>query len=137
MSESDDGDDDDDRTPYEIMGEEAVRRLAEDFYAHMAQHEKPLAALHEQEADGSIKAEMRERFFWFLSGWLGGPPLFAERVGHPMLRRRHGGVEIDAAMKDAWLRCMFAALDNTEMPETLRQFLRERFEHVATFLVNR
>jgi hemoglobin len=127
---------DDDRTPYEIIGESSVRKIADRFYDHMEAGEEALAALHERDEDGAIKPHVRERFFWFLSGWLGGPPLFMDRVGHPRLRMRHGRVAIDESMKDAWLRAMFAALDEVEMPDTLRTFLRERFEYVATFLIN-
>lgn len=128
---------DDDRTPYEILGEESVRKLAESFYAIMARDEPALARLHELEPDGTIVPEMRERFFWFLSGWLGGPPIYMERIGHPRLRMRHAHVPIDEAMRDAWMRAMNGALDGIDMPETLREFLKGRFEHVATFLINR
>jgi hemoglobin len=128
--------DDDDRTPYEIIGESEVRALAERFYDHMEQDEPALAALHKRDEAGKLLPEVRERFFWFLSGWLGGPPIYMTQVGHPRLRMRHGRVPVDEGMRDAWLRCMFAALDETEMPQTMRDFLRGRFEHVATFLIN-
>ena len=31
----------------------------------------------------------RDKLFWFLCGWLGGPNHYIERFGHPMLRARH------------------------------------------------
>ena len=54
---------------------------------------------------------VRERFGLFLIGWLGGPQDYIEQHGHPRLRMRHGRVPVDAAMRDAWLRCMYKALD--------------------------
>ena len=31
----------------------------------------------------------RDKLFWFLCGWLGGPQHYVERFGHPRLRARH------------------------------------------------
>ena len=74
-------------TRYEQLGGEAgVRRLVERFYAYM--DELPEAAdtraLHARNLKGSI-----EKLYLFLSGWLGGPNLYQQKYGHPMLRRRH------------------------------------------------
>ena len=128
--------DDDDRSPYEFIGEAGVRGLAERFYDHMDAHEPALAALHELE-NGRGAPKVRERFFWFLSGWLGGPQMYMERIGHPRLRMRHARVAIDQEMRDAWMHCMSAALNAIDMPPAVRDFLRTRFDEVATFLINR
>jgi hemoglobin len=71
-----------------------------------------------------------------LVGWLGGPQTYMEQHGHPRLRMRHARVPVTSAMRDAWLRCMRLALDEREMPDDLRTFLRERFAEVADFLKN-
>ena len=75
------------QTPYELLGgEAAVRRLVDLFYDHMDRDPAAadIRALHAQ----SLRAS-RDKLFLFLSGWLGGPNLYVERYGHPMLRRRH------------------------------------------------
>ncbi|HEY1097559.1 MAG TPA: group II truncated hemoglobin, partial [Myxococcota bacterium] len=86
---------------YEQLGGEAgVRALADRFYDEMDRRPEvaTLRAMHPPDL-----ASTRERFFWFLSGWLGGPPLFLERVCHPRLRMRHFAVAIDVEARDQWL----------------------------------
>ncbi len=43
-----------------------------------------LRAVHGTSLDNA-----RQRLFWFLCGWLGGPQHYTDRFGHPMLRARH------------------------------------------------
>jgi len=49
---------------------------------------------------------------------------------------RHMHVLVNTAMRDAWLRCMNAALDERESSAEVRAFLRQRFAEVADFLRN-
>jgi hemoglobin len=124
-------------TPYQDLGgREAVLKLVERFYDLMEQTEPALAAVHEIDAQGKISRRNRDRFGLFLLGWLGGPDDYVRANGHPRLRMRHGRVPVDGALRDAWLRCMFAAMDECEMPPGVRGFLRERFCEVADFLRN-
>lgn len=124
-------------TPYALLGHEAVLALAERFYAHMDQDEPALAALHPLDADGRVAAENRRRFALFLVGWLGGPQDYMAQHGHPRLRMRHRFVPVDTANRDAWLRCMAAAMDDLKIDGPLRQWLDGRFAEVADFLRNR
>ena len=43
---------------------------------------------------------------------------------------------VDGAMRDAWVRCMGAAMDACQVPAPTRAFLRQRFAEVAAFLRN-
>lgn len=123
--------------PYEeIGGRERVLALAERFYDLMEETEPALAALHQRDAAGKISRRSRDRFASFLVGWLGGPDDYVRENGHPRLRLRHGRVPIDVAMRDAWVRCMSAAMDACAIPERPRTFLRQRFAEVADFLRN-
>jgi hemoglobin len=79
----------------------------------------------------------REKLFLFLVGWTGGPPLYVERYGHPMLRARHLPFPIGQSEAEAWVWCMDQALDEHEMPDELREYLRERFRAVAGHMRNR
>jgi hemoglobin len=124
-------------SPYQAFGSrEAVLALAERFYDLMEQTEPGLAALHEIDAQGKISRRNRDRFALFLLGWLGGPDDYVQQHGHPRLRMRHGRVPVDTAQRDAWLRCMFTALDESTLPAEARAFLRQRFAEVADFLRN-
>jgi hemoglobin len=120
----------------QIGGRDAVVQLAERFYDIMDQREPRLAALHRLDAHGKVSRESRDRFAMFLVGWLGGPQDYVAAHGHPRLRMRHGMVRVDVEMRDAWLRCMDAALTDCAVPEGVAGFLRQRFADVADFLRN-
>ena len=123
--------------PYrELGGREVVLRLVERFYDIMERAEPALAALHEQDDAGRISRRNRDRFGLFLLGWLGGPDDYVQQNGHPRLRMRHANVLVDIAMRDAWLRCMAAAMDEQGLPAPLQKFLRQRFAEVADFMRN-
>jgi len=52
--------------------------------------------MHAEDLSGS-----RQKLFDFLSGWMGGPQLYVEKHGHPMLRRRHLHFSIFLLLKTA------------------------------------
>ncbi|WP_437498639.1 group II truncated hemoglobin [Sorangium sp. So ce1099] len=125
-------------TPFALLGgEPAVRRLVERFYDLMARDEPALARLHLCDESGQVSRESRDRFALFLIGWLGGPQDYIAAHGHPRLRMRHMRVPVDVAMRDAWLRCMRAAMTELGVPEPLYGFLDQRFGEVADFMRNR
>ena len=125
-------------TPYELLGgEAAVRNLAERFYDAMDRDEPALARLHPLDEHGRVSRESRDRFALFLIGWLGGPQDYIAAHGHPRLRMRHARVPVDVAMRDAWLRCMRAAMAELGVPPPLHAFLDQRFGEVADFMRNR
>ncbi len=123
--------------PYdEIGGREKVLALVERFYDLMDEREPALAALHELDAQGKVSRRNRDRFGSFLIGWLGGPDDYVRDHGHPRLRMRHARVPVDSAMRDAWVSCMRAAMDDCAVPAATRAFLSQRFAEVADFLRN-
>ena len=123
--------------PYELLGGSvAVNALVETFYEVMSEREPALARLHPCTPDGKVVRGSRERFGLFLIGWLGGPDDYVEQYGHPRLRMRHGRVAVDLAMRDAWLRCMQAAMDHHGIAGEVRDFLDARFAEVADFMRN-
>ncbi len=124
-------------TPFELVGgADRVRSLVERFYDVMAEREPALARLHVCTADGRVDRGSRDRFALFLIGWLGGPDDYVAQHGHPRLRMRHNRVSVDVAMRDAWLRCMQAALDAEHIAGDVRTFLDGRFAEVADFMRN-
>ncbi|MEX2584300.1 MAG: group II truncated hemoglobin [Gemmatimonadota bacterium] len=122
-------------TPYDLLGGDAgVRGIVERFYDLMetAPEAATIRALHAK----SLKAS-REKLQLFLTGWTGGPQLYAERYGHPRLRMRHLPFSIGARERDEWLWCMDAAIAGQEMPDDVRRFLRERVHSLADHMRNR
>jgi len=120
---------------FELLGgEEGIRRLVDRFYDVMDSTPEgaDIRALHPPDLSTS-----REKLFLFLVGWSGGPPLYVEKHGHPMLRARHLPFPIGAAEAEAWVWCMDQALDEHEMPDELRDYLKDRFRAIATHMRNR
>jgi hemoglobin len=120
--------------PYEALGGEvAVRKLVDRFYDLM--DTKPdaqgLRALHPPDL-----ASSRDKLFMFLSGWLGGPPLFVEKFGHPRLRARHLPFPIGESERDQWLMCMQESVNDLDVEPQWREFLMEKFTGLADFMRN-
>ena len=122
-------------TPFEILGgEPAVRALVDRFYALMDLEPQyaPIRALHPNTLDGS-----RDKLFWFLCGWLGGPNHYIERFGHPMLRARHLPFPIATGERDQWLDCMRRALEDCGTDPAFARRLMQSFEGTADWMRNR
>lgn len=90
-----------------------------------------LRGLHPATLDGS-----RDKTYWFLSGWCGGPDLYVERFGHPFLRARHLPFPIGIAERDQWLRCMAWAMADVGLEESLRERLMQAFFQTASWMMN-
>lgn len=120
-------------TPYDIMGEQQVRDLANTFYDIMETdpNAAELYAIHPKPMD-----IIREKFFEFLSGWTGGPDLFAQKYGHPRLRARHLPFTVNKLMRDQWMYCMDKALLQTVTDKNVRTHLRQAFARLATHMIN-
>ena len=79
----------------------------------------------------------RDKLFWFLCGWLGGPNRYIERFGHPRLRARHLPFPIATAERDQWLLCMAEAMADVGVPQPLFDRLLESFAGTADWMRNR
>lgn len=127
-------------TPFAWLGgEERVKALVERFYDLMDLEPgyQVLRAAH-----GSTLDNARERLFWFLCGWLGGPDYYVERFGHPRLKMRHmpqniGGAGIGIVERDQWLACMDQAMGETGVDAALRARLNTSFFQTADWMRNR
>jgi hemoglobin len=121
-------------TPFEWMGgEPVVRQLVDRFYDLMDLEPTfvELRASH-----GTTLDEARDKLFWFLCGWLGGPQHYQERFGHPRLRMRHMPFRIGIVERDQWLACMSRAMQETGVPADLRQRLESSFFQTADWMRN-
>ncbi|HEY8049159.1 MAG TPA: group II truncated hemoglobin [Ramlibacter sp.] len=121
-------------SPFEIIGgEDKVKALVERFYDLM-DLEPAYADL--RRAHGTDLARARQNLFWFLCGWLGGPPHYESRFGHPRLRARHLPFVIGTKERDQWLACMDQAMGEVGVDESLREKLRESFFQTADWMRN-
>lgn len=122
-------------TPYDRLGGEAgVRRLVARFYLLM--DTLPEAAACRAIHPPSLAAAER-KLFEYLSGWLGGPPLFTDKYGPPMLRRRHLHAPIAEAEIEGWLACFRRAWAETVADRSLDAPVLPRVEALARHMRNR
>lgn len=116
-----------------LGGEDGVRRLVDRFYELMDQlpQARAIRALHPGDLQSS-----RDKLFKFLSGWLGGPPLYIEQYGHPRLRARHLPFPIGEEERDAWLLCMAQALAEAGLDAPLSDHLFRALSQLADHMRN-
>lgn len=122
-------------TPYELLGgAEPLRQLVDRFYDVMdaAPEARELRDMH-----GADLGPMRDKLYEFLSGWLGGPPLYSQRTGSVCITRAHAPFPIDAVARDQWLWCMQRAMDDAAVPAPMREMVAKPLERMADFLRNR
>ncbi len=122
-------------TPYDLLGgEPRVRALVERFYDLM-DLEPGYTAL--RAAHGSDLTVARQKLYQFLSGWLGGPPLYVEQYGHPRLRMRHMPFSIGIQERDQWVACMDQARGEVGIEPQMRARLKASFMQTADWMRNR
>lgn len=113
-----------------IGGAPVLRRIVEAFYPKVQAHPL-LGPLFPED----IRPVM-EKQFMFLSQFFGGPPLYSEAYGHPMMRARHLPFPITRERADAWLDCMRRALEEVGLAPELRAVMLERLSGPAYHFVN-
>ena len=122
-------------TPYEQLGGEAmVRRLCARFYALM--DALPEAAATRATHPPSL-ARAEEKLFEYLTGWLGGPPLYTDKYGHPRLRMRHFVAPIGRAEIEGWLLCFHTAWDEIVPPSPLASAILEKIDALGWHMANK
>ncbi len=120
-------------TPYEILGQQGVKALAEAFYEAM--DELPQAAevraMHAENLD-SIKRMLTA----YLTGWMGGPPVYQAMKGTVCLTGPHEPYAIGPKERDLWLLCMDEALTRTNASEELKAMLSKPLFQIADTVRN-
>ncbi len=117
----------------EEKGIEHIRQLVETFYDIMDSDPKAqgLRAMHPADLTSA-----REKLFMFLTGWTGGPQLYIERYGHPMLRKRHLPFAVDESARDQWMYCIIKAMHQLGYDDELIKKLATQLYGVADFMRN-
>lgn len=116
-----------------IGGETKVRELVEEFY-HLMDTLEEARGIRAQHGEDLELA--KDKLFDFLSGWLGGPPLFIQKYGHPKLRARHLPFKIGLSERDQWITCMFKAIENVGIQEPSGTVMRSALFRLADHMRN-
>lgn len=123
-------------TLYEQIGGEAgLQQLIQVFY-DIVETDPAAEDLHRLHLRGNGVAHSRLEQFNFLSGFLGGPKLYAEKHGHANIKLMHEHVTITTSSKDLWLQAMDKAIDAVAIDSSIKQQLMLNFTAVADRLVN-
>ena len=121
------------KTPYEILGDQGIKDLANAFYEAM--EELPLAAdikaMHSDNLD-----HVKRMLAAYLTGWMGGPPVYLAVKGTVCLTEPHEPFRIGPKERDQWLACMDAALDKIKASDGLKKMLKEPLFRVAETVRN-
>jgi hemoglobin len=117
-------------TPYEAIGEEKLHRLVDAFYSRVSQH--PDLTPIFPKGFNEIARKQKQ----FLTQYLGGPHLYTNEHGHPMMRARHLPFEITPKRAKAWLACMTEAMDEVELTGPIRNEFYARLNLTAQHMIN-
>ncbi|MFJ7745733.1 globin [Peribacillus sp. NPDC097295] len=117
-------------TPYESIGEGQLHRLIDVFYSNVSQHPE-LQPIFPDDLSETVRKQKQ-----FMTQYLGGPSLYTEEHGHPMLRARHIPFEITPDRAKAWLSCMYHAMDEIGLEGEIREFFYHRLHLTAQHMIN-
>lgn len=90
---------------YAAMGQENIFLMLEDFYRELEK-----SSIREMFPKNVVAASKKSAAFFV--GLLGGPPLYHQTYGPPMMRARHLPFTIDEQTRQVWLSCFDTILDN-------------------------
>lgn len=121
-------------TPYEAFGgEPTLRALCARFYELMDSlpEAKECRAVHPP-----TLARAEEKLYEYLTGWLGGPPLYTDKYGHPRLRMRHFMAPIGRAEIEGWLLCFHKAWGEIIQPSPMADAILDKVDALGWHMAN-
>lgn len=123
------------QTPYDMIGGATmVRRIVDRFYDIM-DSDPDAAGIRAMHANDL--SPMRDRLFEFLSGWLGGPPLYFQRPDRKCIVSAHRPFAIGEKERDEWMMCIRRAMEDCGVPDEVRTLLHRPFLRMAEAFRNR
>lgn len=114
----------------QLGGADTIKRLVEAFYPKVQDHPLLGPLFPEDITPVMEKQEM------FLTQFLGGPSLYSDAHGHPMMRARHMPFPITPERAEAWLSCMKEALEQIQVEKSLKEIVLKRLTGPAFHFVN-
>jgi hemoglobin len=118
-------------TVYELVGGQPFFDALVDRFYENVEADAALRALYPDDLGPGKRA-----LALFLGQYWGGPTTYSDEKGHPRLRMRHAPFRVDEPARDAWLRCMLAAVDVSDAPEVAKGAFREYFAMASTAMIN-
>ncbi|GAB5402591.1 MAG: globin [Aureliella sp.] len=122
----------DENAVFAAVGEDGFTRLVAAFYRQVPEDDI-LGPMYP--ADEMPEAEKRLRDFLIYR--FGGPQDYIQERGHPRLRARHAPFAITPEASQRWMEVMSRAFDEASLDAGAEATLRQFFEHMTAFLVNR
>jgi len=121
------------QTPFQILGADGIRELTAAFYDIMDEQPEfaQLRAMHAEDL-----SPMKEKLAEYLTGWMGGPPLYAMKYGSVCMTEPHAPYRISEQERDQWLACMDRALERIGASEELTQMLKQPLFMIADAVRN-
>ena len=121
-------------TPYQILGEDGIRELTEAFYDIMdtLPEAAGIRAMHAADL-----TPMKEKLAEYLTGWMGGPPRYADKYGTVCMTEPHEPYHIGPEERTQWLLCMDQALEQIDASEELVEMLKVPMFRIADAVRNR
>lgn len=113
-----------------IGGFDSIDRLVTAFYKRVGVHPKLTPIFPEDLTETARKQRL------FLTQFFGGPPIYTEDRGQPMMRRRHLPFPITPERRNAWLECMEGALQEAEIEEPYRTAMFDKLTMTANHMMN-
>ena len=122
------------QSPYEILGDEGISKLVDAFYDAMEElpQAATIRAMHKRSTQ-----EIRKKLKNYLTGWMGGPPIYQMVTGTVCLTEPHEPYAIGPKERDQWLLCMDTALERTGASEELKEMLKMPMFRIADTVRNR
>ena len=122
------------QTPYQLLGEQGIRELTDAFYDIMDSLPEAagVRAMHARDL-----APMKEKLAEYLIGWMGGPPLYADKYGTVCMTTPHEPYHIGPEERDQWLLCMDRALAQNGASEEVVTMLKIPLFRIADAVRNR
>ncbi|QCR31592.1 globin [Lysinibacillus sp. SGAir0095] len=116
--------------PYEEIGAEKLSELLHAFYERVGRHPQ-LKSIFPEDFTETTRKQIQ-----FQTQYLGGPNIYTEEHGHPMLRARHIPFKITPDRAQAWLECMKEAMDEVGLEGKFREVYYQRLVLTANHMIN-
>ncbi|WP_414044628.1 globin [Macrococcus equi] len=117
-------------TIYERIGQETLYQMIDIFYGYVKQDDR-INYLFPGDFNETARKQKQ-----FLTQFLGGPTLYSDEHGHPMMRARHMNFAIGEREKNAWLENMTRAAHDVAIEDEVRDYLLQRLALTAEHMKN-
>jgi hemoglobin len=122
------------KTPYQLLGAEGIEQLAHAFYDVMDElpEARDIRAMHGQDL-----TEVKQKLSDYLTGWMGGPPLYQAKHGTVCLTEPHKPYSIGPEETQQWLLCFDKALEKINASDEVKAMLKQPIQRIAAAVQNR